>query len=459
MQDVDRKVSGKVPRNGDDRPGPAAGSGGPVVSEHGRGEHGRGDGGKANRLRWCARGLVVAVLSQVGSVALFIVTALTLASLIVGVGVLVLPVVMVAVRGLANFHRRAAGEWTGTPIDTPYRHTPEAAPHDASGSFGQCKRLLSDPATWRDILWMLLDGPVGLVMGLLPVSLVAYGLNGMFVTPFLWEHMGPHWGFGAVWPIRDQTDAYLAVPQGVVLLALGLLCARPLLRLYTRFNRLLLAPTRSARLALRVERLTETRSETVQSQAAELRRIERDLHDGAQARLVSLGMKIGLADTMLEEDPEMVRRLLADAMESSSQALAELRDLVRGIHPPVLAERGLDGAVRALAVGLALPVELSIELPSRPQPPVESAAYFVIAETLANVTKHSGASRVSVRLWYANGKLRAQVADNGHGGADPEGGSGLRGLQRRLAAFDGVLDVSSPQGGPTLVTMELPCEL
>ncbi|SOE09529.1 Signal transduction histidine kinase [Streptomyces sp. 2323.1] len=421
-------------------------------------KHGAGDSGAVNRLRWCARGVVVAVLSQVGSVALFTATVIALASLIVGVGVFLLPVVMVAVRGLASFHRRTAGEWTGEAIDLPYRHTAAAAPYDGARSFGQCKQLLSDPATWRDLLWMLLDGPVGLVLGLLPASLVAYGLNGMLVTPFLWERMGPHWGFGAIWPIEDQTDAYLAIPQGVLLVALGLLCARPLLRLHTRFNRLLLAPTRSARLALRVERLTETRSETVQSQAAELRRIERDLHDGAQARLVSLGMSLGLADTLVEQDPVMVRKLLADAMESSSQALTELRDLVRGIHPPVLAERGLDGAVRALAMGLSMPVEVSIELPSRPQPPVESAAYFVIAETLTNVTKHSGANRVSLRLWHADGALRAQIGDNGRGGADPEGGSGLRGLQRRLAAFDGTLDISSPPGGPTLVTMELPCE-
>lgn len=271
--------------------------------------------------------------------------------------------------------------------------------------------------------------------------------------------MGPHWGFGAIWFITDQTEANLAIPQGMLFVVLGLLISPSLARLHIRFNRLLLSPTRNARLTLRVERLTETRSETVESQAAELRRIERDLHDGAQARLVSLGMSLGLADTLLESNPAMVRKLLADAVESSSQALTELRDLVRGIHPPVLAERGLDGAVRALAVSLAVPVEVQIDLPSRPQLPVESAVYFVIAEALTNITKHSGAGRASVRLWYAGGKLRAQVGDDGRGGADAEGGSGLRGLQRRLAAFDGELGISSPTGGPTLVTMELPCAL
>ncbi|MER0449672.1 sensor domain-containing protein [Streptomyces sp. Edi4] len=415
--------------------------------------------GLAERLRWCARGLVVAVLSQVASVALFTVAVITLAALIVGVGFLILPVVMIAVRGLANFHRRTAGQWAGVTIEAPYRPTELDDPYDTAGSFKHCRQLLSDPATWRDLLWTMLDGPVGLILGLLPAAFVAYGLNGMFVTPLLWQSMGPHWGFGVTWFITDQTLANLAIPQGLVCVALGLLIAPSLGRLHVRFNRLLLAPTRNARLALRVERLTETRSETVESQAAELRRIERDLHDGAQARLVSLGMSLGLADTLLESNPAMVRKLLADAMESSSQALTELRDLVRGIHPPVLAERGLDGAVRALAVGLAVPVEVDIDLPSRPHLPVESAVYFVIAEALANITKHSGARRASVRLWYAQGRLRARIGDDGRGGADPEGGSGLRGLQRRLAAFDGELDISSPVGGPTLVTMELPCAL
>ncbi|WP_445396798.1 sensor histidine kinase [Streptomyces sp. LE64] len=413
--------------------------------------------GITERLRWCTRGLLVAVLSQAGSVVLLAVTITTFATMVIGVGFLILPVVMVAVRGLANFHRRTALEWSGEAIDTPYRDTAGDGAYDTAGTFAQCRRLLADPATWRDVLWMVLDSVVGLVLGLLPAALVAYGLNGILVTPLLWESMGPHWGFGATWFITDQGDANLAIPQGFLLVLLGLLIAPPLGRLHLRFNRALLAPTRNARLTLRVEHLTETRSDAVESQAAELRRIERDLHDGAQARLVSLGMKLGLADTQLESNPALVRQLLADAMESSSQALTELRDLVRGIHPPVLAERGLDGAVRALAMALAIPVDVHIDLPRRPQAPIESAAYFVIAEALANVTKHSGANCASIRLWHADGTLRAQVGDNGRGGARAEGGSGLRGLQRRLAAFDGRIDISSPVGGPTLVTMELPC--
>ena len=172
-----------------------------------------------------------------------------------------------------------------------------------------------------------------------------------------------------------------------------------------------------------------------------------------------LGMSIGLAEDLMTKDPEAAQRLLAEAREASGVALSELRDLVRGIHPPVLAERGLDGAVRALSLALPLRVEVDIELPGRPQAPVESAAYFAIAEALANVVKHSAAGTAWVRLRHAGGVLSMTVGDDGIGGADPGQGTGLRGIERRLAAFDGTLTMTSPVDGPTIVTMELPCEL
>ena len=220
----------------------------------------------------------------------------------------------------------------------------------------------------------------------------------------------------------------------------------------------LLAPTREA-MATQVGQLAESRSQAVDASAAELRRIERDLHDGAQARLVSLGMNIGFAEQVLRENPDLALNLLAEARASSGQALSELRTLVRGIHPPVLAERGLDGAVRALTLSLPLPVDLHIELAGRASAPVESAAYFAIAEALANLIKHSGANRAWVQLEYHSGRLVAIVGDNGTGGATLRSGGGLRGVERRLAAFDGILALTSPAGGPTVVTMELPCEL
>jgi signal transduction histidine kinase len=212
-------------------------------------------------------------------------------------------------------------------------------------------------------------------------------------------------------------------------------------------------------MAARVGQLTESRQDAVDSSAAELRRIERDLHDGAQARLVALGMNIGFAEQVLRDNPDLALTLLAEARASSGQALTELRALVRGIHPPVLAERGLDGAVRALALSLPLPVELHIDLPGRLSAPVESAVYFAIAEALTNVVKHSGANRAWVQLEYDHSNLIAIVGDNGAGGAHPSLAGGLAGIERRLAAFDGMVAVTSPVGGPTQVTMELPCEL
>jgi signal transduction histidine kinase len=223
----------------------------------------------------------------------------------------------------------------------------------------------------------------------------------------------------------------------------------------------MLAPDPGAQLADRIEHLTTTRSEAVDTQMAEIRRIERDLHDGAQARLVAMGMTLDAAERHLESNPEAVRTLLAEARQSSSKALQELRDLVRGIHPPILADRGLADAVRSLAMLSPLKTEADIDLPSRPEPPLESAAYFAVAEVLTNAAKHSGAERVWIDLRHdvEDGMLRIGVTDDGRGGADASRGSGLRGIERRLATFDGVLAVTSPPGGPTIVTMELPCAL
>jgi signal transduction histidine kinase len=229
------------------------------------------------------------------------------------------------------------------------------------------------------------------------------------------------------------------------------------LRLHAALNRALLCVSVKSRLAQRVEQLAESRAETVDTQAAELRRIERDLHDGAQARLVALGMSLAMAEQQLERDPDGARALLTEARTASSDALAELRDLVRGIHPPVLADRGLDGAVRALALAAPLAVEVEVTVPQRLPAPVESAAYFAVAEALTNVAKHAHAQHAWVRVSAAGDELTLTVRDDGRGGADPGRGTGLRGIGRRLGAFDGTLAVESPEGGPTTLVMVLPC--
>jgi signal transduction histidine kinase len=212
-----------------------------------------------------------------------------------------------------------------------------------------------------------------------------------------------------------------------------------------------------AALAERISTLETTRAGAVDVQEAELRRIERDLHDGAQARLVALGMSLGMAEQKLASDTDAARELLAEARAGAGEALRELRDLARGIHPPVLADRGLDAAVRALAAGSPISVTVSVTLTERPKPPVESAAYFVVAEALANAGKHANASRVDVRIIRRDGTLSVEVHDDGAGGADPAG-SGLSGLRSRVEALDGILAVVSPPGGPTTVRAELPCE-
>ncbi|MGW5667610.1 histidine kinase [Micromonospora sp. NPDC003776] len=402
-----------------------------------------------------AQGLLIALLALTTHVALFV---LSLASLVLipvfGVGFALFPVITAVVRGVTGLHRRLAG-WSGVPMPAPYLPAPAGAQF---GTWRRFRWVVTDPATWRELAWLLPGAVTGAVC-LAAFALPLYGLEGVLGLPLLLHALDVWYGYGPFWPITNLLQALLCFPLGALLLVAGLAAGRWLVWLHVTFAGFLLPPTRSAELALRVRQLTVTRAETVDAQAAELRRIERDLHDGAQARLAALSMSIGLAEQLVQRDPEAVRQLLAEAREASGQALAELRGLVRGIHPPVLAERGLDGAVRALALAVPLPVAVTVELPGRPPAPVESAAYFAVAEALANVTKHSGAARAWIRLGHDDGRLTMVVGDDGRGGADPAAGSGLAGVGRRLAAFDGTMVVSSPAGGPTVVSMELPCEL
>ena len=218
----------------------------------------------------------------------------------------------------------------------------------------------------------------------------------------------------------------------------------------------LFASPRHAEMAERIETLESTRAGAVDAQETELRRIERDLHDGAQARLVALGMNLGMAEQKLADDPERVGELLAEARLGAEEALRELRDLARGIHPPVLADRGLEAALASLANSTPMKVTMSVDLDERPTPAVETAAYFVVAESLANAGKHAQAKRLDVRIVRTSDLVDVRVEDDGIGGANPEG-SGLRGLRRRVEALDGTLSVISPRGGPTRIRAQLPC--
>jgi signal transduction histidine kinase len=383
-------------------------------------------------LRSCLRGMLLAV-TAVSCLPLFVFAVISVVTIASGLGLVIAPKALLAVRWQADLERRRALEWSGVTIAPPYRPEPKSG-----------NRLVRG---FRRGLWVLARVPVSLVLGLLPAFLV--GVGGWAVADDALFLVGA---------VDSAPHGFLVQMLVLGMLPLGVVAAPWFLRMHAMAALSLLAPTRTE-MAARVSQLTESRTVAVDSSAAELRRIERDLHDGAQARLVALGMNIGLAEQVVKDDPDLALTLLAEARAASGEALSELRALVRGIHPPVLAERGLDGAVCALALGLPLHVDVHVNLPGRGSAPVESAAYFVIAEALTNVVKHSGATRAWVQLEYEPGKLVAIVGDNGTGGAVPRADGGLRGIERRLSAFDGMVAVTSPAGGPTQVTMELPCEL
>lgn len=373
----------------------------PVVPQHVAGEF-------VQRLRlllwsFAATGLAAACL-------VLLVLALTgFALIVVWIGLPILFAVAFAVRPIANLHRRHAVRLLGRPIGSPYLQ------HTGGNLLVRLRAIAADPATWRDLVWLAVNGTAGLALGIAGIVECILGML------FWWLPRS----------IMVHTHAYL--------------------------DRALLAPNERTSLAQRVQQLAASRAETVDSSAAELRRIERDLHDGAQARLVSLGMSLGLAEEQMAHDPDGARALLVEARESSSQALSELRDLVRGIHPPVLADRGLAGAVRALTLAAPHPVEVQLEVPDGLPAPVESAAYFAVAEALTNAIKHGGGQGIEVCLRHLDARLEIVVRDSGPGGARPEAGTGLRGIQRRLAAFDGTVELDSPLGGGTRLRMLLPC--
>ena len=291
-------------------------------------------------------------------------------------------------------------------------------------------------------------------------GLILLGVVGLFVTSTWGHRLGlpetpdQYELYGAI-AVSSQTMAAAARVQGLILIGFGLwLAPRTIPQV-----RQLLGWASDGELIKRVQRLTESRAVAVDTAAADLRRLERNLHDGAQARLVALGMNLRAVERLIPANPEAALALVAEARETSARALNELRELVRGVHPPVLADRGLGDAIRALARDTPMNVEADIDLPGRLAAPVETACYFAAAEVLTNAVKHSGTRDARVAVSHADGLLRIAITDFGVGGADPARGSGLAGVEKRLATFDGILAVSSPVGGPTMVVMEVPCAL
>ncbi len=292
-------------------------------------------------------------------------------------------------------------------------------------------------------------------------GLFGLGLTGLYLAATYsnagWRLPLNHAGyieFGLV-DVTSQVMADVAVAQALAFLIAGAWLTPRAAPGFLRY----VGWVTNGELVQRVQRLTETRAVAVDTAAADLRRLERDLHDGAQARLVALGMNLRAVEKLIPVSPDAALALVAEARETSARALTELRELVRGVHPPVLADRGLGDAIKALALDSPLQIELQVDLPGRLPAPIETACYFAVAELLTNAAKHSGARSARLSAEHEAGVLRICLTDYGMGGADPIAGTGLAGVERRLATFDGIVAVSSPAGGPTLVVLEVPCVL
>ncbi|MGW3912232.1 sensor histidine kinase [Streptomyces sp. NPDC005070] len=311
-----------------------------------------------------------------------------------------------------------------------------------------------DPRTSRrQAKYHLLAGP-GVALGAL-TGLALWVLGFVAATVYVWV-----WQLPLEWRLAHHgysvTAAYV-MGAGLAVLALATWVCHGLARLDVFAATGLLGPTRAELLERRVENLTESRAGMVEAADAERRRIERDLHDGAQQRLVAMAVQLGLAKATLGELPEDARKVIDEAHREAKEAISELGNLVRGLHPAVLEDRGLDAALSGLAERVPLPVRLDVELAERPSPAVEAVAYFVVSEALTNVIKHAGASRVEVTAGRIGDTLLVLVSDDGVGGADAAGGTGLSGLAKRVASADGTFALSSPVGGPTVLTVTLPC--
>ena len=386
-------------------------------------------------------------------VAVVVVVVAVVMSLTV-VGAAVTPALLVLVRVAAGLERwRCAMVLSRAPA-RPYRPAPLIGR-------AAVRLRVGDPATWRDLAWLMLGAPVALACALVAVSWWALALGSASIP--IWYRYLPggqarlYESGGVSHGVIDSVPTALPwAAAGLALLALAGWVTRILAGGQARLAAALLGPTRAARLRARVATLTSTRAAAVNEQHRELSRIERDLHDGAQARLVAVSADLGLAREAFDQDPHESRHLVDQARHGLTAALAELRDLVRGIGPPVLRDRGLTAALEAVTARSPIPVTTTVALADRLPAAIEAAAYFLVCECLTNAAKHSAARSLTVDIRRSARACAVTVTDDGTGGADP-GGPGLTGMADRVAALDGSLMVDSPAGGPTVVRAVLPC--
>jgi len=374
--------------------------------------------------------------------------------LITLIGLPILTFAMIAARYAGNIERWRVRTFLGTDIDTPVRRPPKNG-----GWFEQLIAPFRDTSTYRDIFYVTLVQPI---LGLINfvVAVVAWSVPLWLMTlpiyALAWEGAAPDVWFGNG-KLDSPGEVFGAAALGLVLLPVVPWVIRVFAAVDAATARALLSPPKSDELEERIDTLRETQARSVDMAIADRRQIERDLHDGAQQRLLALGMELSMALEKFDTDPEAARDLVGDAHQELQRAIAELRNLARGVHPAVLTDRGLDAALSALAARSPVPVRLDVDLNARPPASVEATAYFIVAEALTNAARYANASHVDVRVRVVGDKLHVTVVDDGTGGAQLRAGSGLAGLADRASSVEGSLQIASPVGGPTVINAELPC--
>ncbi|MFE9645146.1 sensor histidine kinase [Streptomyces sp. NPDC006365] len=392
-------------------------------------------------LEKLAGGFGTAVLALI---VLLLVTVIAVASL-VGVGLLIAPFALRALHAVADRERDRLTRWGPELIG------PDPAPT-------RLRPALADPTTRRELGWLATHATLGLLLGLIGVLLPVVAIRDT-AFPLLWpfapeDANSTSIGLGTA---HTWLDALAVTPLGLAWIAILVGLGPGMARLQARPGRRLLAAGPDADLSLRVAELTATRAAALDAHATELRRIERSLHDGTQNRIVNVTVLLGAARRMVARDPAGADELLERAQSAAEGALAELRSVSRSILPPVLDDRGLEGALAGLAADCPVPCRVDVETPARCAASVEATAYFIVAEALTNIAKHSRAQHATVTVRSHGGRLHLRIKDDGRGGADEAGGSGLTGMRRRIAAHDGTLTLTSPPGGPTTLEVDLPC--
>ncbi|GAB3981106.1 sensor histidine kinase [Actinoallomurus acanthiterrae] len=394
-----------------------------------------------------AGGLGTALLALVTAVGLLVVAVLCL----VGVGLPLLPAAPAAVRAVAGRERERLSRW-GDEVISPYSPWP-------NGWAARLRAAAADPATGRDLRWLFTHAVFGFLLGFIGVLLPLLGVRDLSFPLWSWVLPGGQVTTSVGIPVDGWTGMVSSVLLGVGWVAILIGLTPAMARLQARPGLRLLRPHPGVDLSARVAELTATRAAALDAHTAELRRIERSLHDGTQNRLVGVTVLLGAARRALKKDPAIADQALEQAQSAAEQALAELRAVVRAILPPVLEQRGLGGALAALAAGCAVPCRVSVDVPGSRPASVDATAYFVVAEALTNISKHSHARHAAVDVRQTRDRLHLRVEDDGRGGADDRSGSGIVGIRRRVEAHDGRVTFSSPPGGPTILDVELPCVL